>query len=398
MQDRESVTPAVREFGFVGRGDLDSLKDHLMEIKPWGDVIGPWRRFQGDDGVTDNRAYPDHPANYRARGDLADAVITALALSKPLLLTGNPGTGKSQLAERIAWELNLGPLLRFEAQSLSEANDLFYRFDLVGYLAAVEMYKSATKGDSRGQLADQLRSEETLHPERFVKLGPLGEAIVRSNPLRSDSLFDAVFGPKESAHKTAARPSVVLIDEIDKASRDFPNDLLNGIDRLEFRIRELGIETMFVNPGYRPIVVITSNSERDLPAPFLRRCTFFHIADPTKDELVEIIAQRFFSHAPGHSQEGRGSSPRLPPFYEQLLEQFWSFREQHADELQYRPGTSELIDWTSALRSRNVPGDAGFLDKLDAVRKTASSVSKHQEDHRLLREFLEGLTAKPKPA
>jgi MoxR-like ATPase len=383
-------------FTFIGRGDFAHLADRVDEINPWDKPIGRWKRYQGDEGVEENDLYPNHPANYRAREDLADAVNTALALSKPLLLTGNPGTGKSQLAERIAWEFNLGPVLRFEAQSLSEANELFYRFDLVGHLAKVEMAKLAAKQDKPGS-EDKLASETTLAPARFVKLGPLGEAIVRSNlqEERHEELYKAVFGEKAWASEKGPRPSVVLIDEIDKASRDFPNDLLNGIERLEFRIRELDLERMAGNPDRPPIVIITSNSERDLPAPFLRRCTFFHIADPTQEELVQIIAQRFFSRSAFLGADGKPGAPSLPPIYQQLLQAFWSFREQHEEELQYRPGTSELIDWTAALRGRDVEETADIRGQLDAVRKTASSVSKHKEDQRVLRDFLDGLKSNP---
>jgi MoxR-like ATPase len=387
------MTPGLHRFTFIGRGELSHLLERIEEIHPWLATIGPWRRFPGDEGVVDNVAYPDHPANYRASPDLADAVNTALALSKPLLLTGSPGTGKSQLAERIAWELNLGPVLRFEAQSLSEATDLFYRFDLVGHLTAVEMFKSAEKHESQGDLAAHLRREKGLpDPIRFVKLGPLGEAIVRSNPSKHEVLFNAVFGPAELAYETKPRPSVVLIDEIDKASRDFPNDLLNGIERLEFRIRELGLETMRVSEAHRPIVIITSNSERDLPPPFLRRCTFFHIADPAKEQLVAIVAQRFFSQSVQRTGDDPPPPPDLPPFYRRLVDVFWNFREQHGDELKYTPGTSELIDWTAAMRRRGAD-DAPFSDQLSAVIRTATCVSKHQDDHQILRKYLHGLNA-----
>jgi MoxR-like ATPase len=379
-------------FTFIGTGDRAALLSRVSEIQPWGGTIGPWRRHHGDDGVEDDNAYPNHPANYRARDGLADAVNTAIALSKPLLLTGLPGTGKSQLAERIAWEFNLGPVLRFEAQSLSEAADLFYRFDLVGHLAAVEMVKLAEKRDTQGELAARLRLENPLAPERFIKLGPLGEAIIRSEPNRYKLLFDSVFGPVESAETTPPRPSVVLIDEIDKASRDFPNDLLNGIERLEFRVRELGLDTMTVQAQCRPIVIVTSNSERDLPAPFLRRCTFFHIEEPKQDELRDIVAQRFFA------SPGAGKSAQLPPFYNTLVDAFWSFRELHEDNLQYRPGTSELIDWTSALRSRGVNPTADLSGQLEEVQQTASAVSKHKDDQQALRTFLKGLTGSTRQA
>ena len=374
-------------FTFIGSGNKADLLARLDEIRPWGGTIGPWRRYRNDPGVEDDNTFPNHPANYRARDGLADAVNTAIALSKPLLLTGLPGTGKSQLAERIAWEFNLGPVLRFEAQSLSEAPDLFYRFDLVGHLAAVEMVKlTQSRGVQGGLTASVQTRDNHLSPERFVKLGPLGEAILRSEPGSHAALFNAVFAPAETAANTSPRPSVVLIDEIDKASRDFPNDLLNGIERLEFRVRELGLETMTVHPAHRPIVIVTSNSERDLPAPFLRRCTFFHIEEPDQKELRQIVAQRFFSST------AAGAKPDLPPFYNKLVDAFWTFREANEGNLQYRPGTSELIDWTSALRSRNVDPAADLQSNLADVQQTAASVSKHKDDQQVLKDFLKGLT------
>src|SRR5215217_829117 len=113
---------------------------------------------------------------------------------------------------------------------------------------------SADEGAVSGRLADEITSAEMLRrPERFVKLGPLGEAIVRTNPLKFAKLFDAVFSPEESAGATAPRASVVLIDEIDKASRDFPNDLLNGIERLEFAVREMKLKPVVANEKLPPI-------------------------------------------------------------------------------------------------------------------------------------------------
>jgi MoxR-like ATPase len=230
---------------------------------------------------------------------------------------------------------------------------------------------------------------DPVQPVNFIEYNALGRAILYA--CDADALPPVL--PAGFKHP-GRRRSVVLIDEIDKASRDFPNDLLNGIERLEFRIRELGLDAMRVQEGYRPIVIITSNSERDLPAPFLRRCTFFHIADPTKEELVQIIAQRFFARRP----DGTSGAERplaIPPFYQQLLETFWTFREQHEDELQYRPGTSELIDWTAALRSRGAADAAELHSQLELIRKTASSVSKHKDDHGVLRGFLDGLSPNP---
>jgi len=266
-------------------------------------------------------------------------------------------------------------VLRFEAQSLSEANDLFYRFDLVGYLSAVELYKAA---DTQISVAPS--------PKQFLKLGPLGEAIVRSDPGAHMELFNAALAPEDAA-TAVARPSVVLIDEIDKASRDFPNDLLNGIERREFAIREMKIESVVANASYPPIVLITSNSERDLPAPFLRRCTFFHIADPTKKTLEDILIRKFFPWTNGSGGERR---EELPPFYAQLLDQFWAYREK-SESLQYAPGTSELIDWTQALIRRNADPAASLAGELPKVRQTASTVAKHRDDLAALMSFLDRL-------
>jgi MoxR-like ATPase len=355
------MVASTNEFHFHGRGDTQELEPLKAKIQPWKE-FGPWKRRRGEKPIPDNADKPpEHPANYAATSDLADAVNTAIALGKPLLVTGSPGTGKSQLAERIAWELDLGPVLRFEAQSLSEANDLFYRFDLVGYLSAVELYKASGGGHPL--------------PKQFLKLGPLGEAIVRSDPTAHAELFDAALAP-EIAEKAEPRPSVVLIDEIDKASRDFPNDLLNGIERREFAIREMKIESIVANASYPPIVLITSNSERDLPAPFLRRCTFFHIADPTQETLRDILIRKFFPRVDG----GSDRSKELPPFYKQLLDHFWSYRDNTTEPLQYAPGTSELIDWTQALIKRSADPSANLGTELAKVKQTASSVAKHRDD------------------
>jgi MoxR-like ATPase len=378
------------QFSFVGRGDATALESRLEELRPWGGHIGPWRRRPGDAGVIDAVAHPMHPANYIARPDLVHAVNTALMLSKPLLLTGGPGTGKSQLAERIAWEFNLGPVLRFEAQSLSEAADLFYRFDLVGYLSGVELAKSRAGGPlllrKRGGAAEP-PPEDDRPPTReaFARLGPLGQAILRTDPTADASLFDALYGPAERAELAEARPSVVLIDEIDKASRDFPNDLLNGIERMQFELPDLK-RRLTVAPALRPVVIITSNQERELPPPFLRRCTFFHIDDPTAAELTAIVAQRFFAPRPGS-----GAPPALPPAFSQLLDVFVQFRQRHADDLQYLPGTQELIDWTDALRQRRVPADGELLARLGDLLQSASAVTKHRDDQVLLRRYLQGL-------
>jgi MoxR-like ATPase len=317
----------------------------------------------------------EHPAGYIADTDLVCAVNTALLLGKPLLLTGNPGTGKSQLAERVAWEFNLGPVLRFESQSLSEAQDLYYRFDLVGRLAAVEAFKAeqAIPGPGAAAKAPQ------LGVAHFLAFGPLGKAILRADPAQLRRLESIGFPSDALRSQAPARPSVVLIDEIDKTSRDFPNDLLNAIERKEFNVRELddGLLRAPDDEGLQPIVLVTSNSERELPAPFLRRCIYFHIPDPTPERLARILRSRV-------TGSGAGSDPtRLHPLYADVLDMFGAFRDSTAGKLAYQPGTSELLDLARAMsRARDVDPQAGLAtpDNHRALKRAASTLIKHRDD------------------
>jgi MoxR-like ATPase len=222
----------------------------------------------------------DDPADYQPDSGLVDAVNVALVLNKPLLLTGEPGTGKSQLAFSVAWQLAARRQLnvtsphveRFEAKSTSLARDLFYSFDTLGRFHAVYSHGSENNAD-------------------YITYNALGRALLKSLPYQSiTDLVGADFqndGPIRS---------VVLIDEIDKAPRDFPNDLLNEIDQMFFRVPELknrrvgGLDT--IAEAFRPLVFITSNSEKNLPDPFLRRCIYYNIPFPEQDALRGILLAR----------------------------------------------------------------------------------------------------------
>ena len=363
----------ARAFRFVGHGGSEELNGRLNEINPFENRIGSWIPSE-EHKPEEDETVMGHPAGYLAHEHLVEAVNTALILGKPLLLTGNPGTGKSELAERLAWELNLGPVRRFEAQSTSEANDLFYRFDLVGQMAA-----------------NQLVQQERLKPDQagarnFLSFGPLGKAILAADPRAKPKLFERAF-PNTPDTGEKPRPSVVLIDEIDKTSRDFPNDLLNGIDRLSFEIREINERiTLVEDEALRPIVIITSNSERDLPDPFLRRCTYHHIADPDTDLLRKILINRVFGGSGSPSDPGA-----LPLLYEDLLGMFRELRDGVASQYFYTPGTSELIDWTQSLVHSGVDANKGLLDNLSFVRKTISCVTKHRDDRRELQKKFDDL-------
>src|SRR5262249_41495666 len=190
----------------------------------------------------------DAPELYIADKGLSDAVNVALILGQPLLVTGEPGTGKTQLAASIACELELPPPLLFVAKTTSTAKDLFYRYD-----ALTHFHDSHFR---QGQLA----------MESYIAYEALGLAILLSLPVADgDPLL-----PPHLRGKGPTR-SVVLIDEIDKAPRDLPNDVLNEIETLSFTVRETG-RSVTASSGYRPVVVITSNSEKNLPDAFLRRC------------------------------------------------------------------------------------------------------------------------------
>jgi len=175
----------------------------------------------------------DDPAGYLPDQGLVDAVNVALLLRQPLLLTGEPGTGKSQLAASVAYQLGLAPPMVFETKSTSVARDLFYHFDNIGRFRAAQ---------TPGAAAD---------PVLFLTLNALGHAIALANP-PSDvgHILPPIYRHEEQ------RQSVVLIDEIDKAPRDFPNDILNEIERLFFRIPELGNVDVRARPNLRPIVVM----------------------------------------------------------------------------------------------------------------------------------------------
>lgn len=231
---------------------------------------------------------------YLAGRELVGAINTALIVEQPLLVTGEPGTGKTTLAWSIACELGLGPVLEFHTRSDNQARDVLYSYDALRRLQDVQL------GDSRAQ-----------QPGNYVTLQALGTAI------------------KEGM---SGRRRVVLIDEIDKAPRDFPNDLLDEIDQWKFTVRETGEQ---FESKVQPILVITSNSERQLPDAFLRRCVFCYIPFPDRKQLNMILAERL---------AGQGASERLVDL---AIQAFLRIRE--LPELDKPPATAELIGWVRVL-------------------------------------------------
>ena len=232
-------------------------------------------------------------ADYLASPELRDSVNVAIALEKPLLIKGEPGTGKTRLAEAIAQELDT-QLLIWNVKSTSKARDGLYVYD------TVQRLNDARFGDN-----------DISDIRKYIKFGPMGESF------RQDKRI------------------VLLIDEIDKADMEFPNDLLHELDRMSFLVDETG-ET--VAADQRPIVVVTSNNEKELPDAFLRRCVFHYIAFPDEELMADIVKV----HHPDLEEE----------LLRQVLIAFYWLREQ--TEVRKRPSTSELIDWIAALRRAGI--------------------------------------------
>ena len=266
-------------------------------------------------------------AAYKADDGLIDAVNVALFLGQPLLLTGEPGTGKTQLAYSVGYELGY-KVLKFDTKSTSTARDLFYTYDALGHFHAVQLKRTDISGKD------------------FITYNALGVAILRS---REKGEVERWL-PGDFEHGGKKR-SVVLIDEIDKAPRDFPNDLLNEIDEMSFRVPELGQGNTKVRAdrALRPVVIITSNLEKSLPDAFLRRCIFYHIPPPNRERLEEIAAAHKFGL---HGREKR--------WVAEALEFFIKVRDLELEDK--APSTAELLNWLKYLRAK-MGGDGGGLSE-----------------------------------
>ena len=327
---------------------------------------------------------------YRAPDGLAAAVDVALWLGEPLLLTGDPGVGKTRAAYWLASQLNAEPLLVYNVKSTSSGVDLLYSFDEVS----------------------RFRETSTKPLIRYLRFNGLGEAILRAaggrTILRTGSgvpldnpaaiaehreALDKAFGadgwnvtddavrvaallPRDPAFATApGRHRVLLLDELDKAPRDTPNDLLSEVETLSFRIAELDLEVSCAE-GRRPVIVITSNSEKSLPDPFLRRCVYFDIPFP-EDDLAEIVTQSI------GALEGGG------PMLGEAIKLFLKLRDP-ATGLRKRPGTAELLAWLDTLvHVHDFAPSTPFYGDPEAIKGSLSAVLKTKEDLELGRRLVD---------
>jgi MoxR-like ATPase len=265
---------------------------------------------------------------YVSTNDLALAVNAAITLQRPLLIKGEPGTGKTMLAEEVASALGM-PLFQWHVKSTTKAQQGLYEYD------AVSRLRDSQLGDA--------------------KVAEIGNYIVKG------VLWDAF---------ECETPSVVLIDEIDKADIEFPNDLLRELDRMEFFVYET---RQTIRARHRPILFITSNNEKELPDAFLRRCFFHYIKFPDKETMTKIVEVHF----PNLKQS----------LLREALEIFFELRE--IPGLKKKPSTSELLDWLKLLLAEDIPPEAlRAKDQKTAIPPLHGALLKNEQDIHLFERLI----------
>jgi len=261
-------------------------------------------------------------ATYVASDDLAIAVNAAVTLQRPLLVKGEPGTGKTELARQVAQSLGM-PLIEWHVKSTTKAQQGLYEYDAVS------------------RLRDSQLGEARVHEVRnYIRKGKLWQAF------------------------EAEERVVLLIDEIDKADIEFPNDLLQELDRMEFHVYETG-ET--IHARHRPVVIITSNNEKELPDAFLRRCFFHYIRFPDADTLAAIVRVHF----PDIKTQLLGAA----------LTQFYEIRE--VPGLKKKPSTSEVLDWLRLLLAEDLAPEDLRKDVKTALPRLHGALLKNEQDVQL---------------
>jgi MoxR-like ATPase len=257
--------------------------------------------------------------SYIATDDLKMAVNAAVTLERPLLVKGEPGTGKTELAQQVSAALGL-PMIEWHVKSTTKAQQGLYEYDAVS------------------RLRDSQLGDEKVHDvANYIRKGKLWQAF------------------------TATGKTVLLIDEIDKADIEFPNDLLQELDKMEFHVYETGETVRAVN---RPVVIITSNNEKELPDAFLRRCFFHYIRFPDMDTLRQIVEV----HHPGIKNA----------LLTAALTQFYEIRETQG--LKKKPSTSEVVDWLKLLLAEDLSPEDLKRDGVNALPKLHGALLKNEQD------------------
>ncbi len=262
-------------------------------------------------------------SSYIATPDLMLAVNAAIALQRPLLIKGEPGTGKTMLAEEVATALNM-PLMQWHIKSTTKAQQGLYEYD------AVSRLRDSQLGGKDGERVHDIGN--------YIVKGILWQAF------------------------EAEQQTIILIDEIDKADIEFPNDLLRELDRMEFYVYET---RQLIKARQRPLVFITSNNEKELPDAFLRRCFFHYIKFPDKSTMQSIVDVHF----PGIKQA----------LLKEALEVFFELRE--VPGLKKKPSTSELLDWLKLLLAEDIPPEAlRSKDRKVTVPPLHGALLKNEQD------------------
>ncbi|HSG36534.1 MAG TPA: MoxR family ATPase [Paracoccaceae bacterium] len=261
----------------------------------------------------------DGTESYVATDDLKVAVNAAVALERPLLVKGEPGTGKTELARQVSAALGL-PMIEWHIKSTTKAQQGLYEYDAVS------------------RLRDSQLGDERVHDvKNYIKKGKLWQAF-------------------EAEGKV-----VLLIDEIDKADIEFPNDLLQELDRMEFHVYETG-ET--IRAKHRPVVIITSNNEKELPDAFLRRCFFHYIRFPEMEVMKQIVDV----HHPGIKEQ----------LLTTALTRFYEIRETPG--LKKKPSTSEVLDWLKLLLAEDLTADDLRKEGTNVLPKLHGALLKNEQD------------------
>ena len=344
----------------------------------WFDAFSTSAADQGKP-LFDNGRATAKGLGYEFHGDLIAAVDVALGLGRPLLVAGEPGCGKTELGFAIARCLGLAQAHFYSVKSTAESRDLFYSYDAIGRFRDAQLAQFETLPGVAREMRDV---------GDYVEFQALGRAILDAHP--RENISHLLRGRFTYEHPGAPQRSVVIIDEIDKAPRDFPNDLLHEIEGLSFRVPEFARaaaapdrpqapetpDGASIDPAARPIIIVTSNEERQLPDAFLRRCVFYPIAFPDAATLHKIIANGLKRRrAPRRAGEAQGRALEISAADRDLLIQ--NLTSLRVQPLQKPPGVSELID-AAALMATPAGDDAAPVK--ERLARTRAALVKVKDD------------------